>query len=86
MDFEQLEGNSSISTDYEENDMFSKTIHYWRKVKFGTVFQTFLDAIDVIEESDITEEIKKVEKAKVLDARKQAFGSNFKHFPPWCSK
>ena len=63
---EQLDGSSSMSEDSEEK--YSRTIHYWREGKLGTVFQFFLDANDVIEESDITEEMKKVVKAKNLKA------------------
>ena len=47
--------------------------------------QTFLDANEVIEESDLSEDMKGREKAKVLDARKCAIGSNFRLFPPWDS-
>ena len=50
------------------------------------VFQSFLDATNVIDESDFSDKFKYVEKAKVLEARKQAFGSDFVHFPPWRKK
>ena len=50
------------------------------------MFQTFLDVLDVIENSDLTEESKELEKSKVLAARKEAFGKDFVLFPPWSSK
>ena len=39
--------------------------------------------MDVIEESEIIEDVKNVEKAKVLNARKEAFGTDCSLFPPW---
>ena len=76
---EQLDGGSSISEDAEESDKkYSETIRYWKEGKLGTVFQSYLDAITCIEESDFSEDVKTIEKAKVLEARKLAFGSEFK--------
>ena len=81
---EQLDGGNSVSDDLDDDeDKYMKTIEYW---KLGTVFQTFLDANDVIDNSDLTEEYKEVEKAKVLASRKIAFGKDFDIFPPWNSK
>ena len=39
------------------------------KGKVGTVFQTFLDLVDIIENSVLNEESRELEKAKVLAAR-----------------
>ena len=63
-----------------------RTIRYWQEGKLGTVFQSYLDAIEVIDMSDFSEELKEEEKAKVLDARNQAFGPDFAFYPPWCSR
>jgi hypothetical protein len=79
----QLDGSDSISDDLDEDDNYLTTIQYWKEGKLGIVFQTFLD---VIEKSELTEESKDVEKAKVLEARKNAFGTDFEFFPPWSSK
>ena len=68
------------------DDKYVKTFHYWEKGRLSTVFQTFLDVLDVIENSDLTEESKELEKSKVLAARKKAFGKDFVLFPPWSSK
>ena len=59
---------------------------YWTEGKLGTVFQTYLDAIDVIESGDFKEDFKDVEKPKVLEAKKQAFGTDYLYYPPWSSK
>ena len=83
---DQLDGSSSIKEESDENDVYAATIRYWKEGILGTVFQSFLDATKVIEESDLSDKFKDVEKAKVLEARKQAFGSDFVHFPPWRKK
>ena len=81
---EQLDGCESVSDNMDE-DLYLKTVHYWKQGKVGTVFQTFLDVMDVIENSDLTKESKDLEKTKVLAARKEAFGNDFELFPPWSS-
>ena len=84
---EHLDDGNSLSDDLDDDeDKYMKTIEYWKHGKLGTVFQTFLEANDVIDNSDLTEEYKEVEKAKVLAARKIAFGKDFDIFPPWNSK
>jgi hypothetical protein len=53
---EQLDGGNSVSDDLDDDeDKYMKTIEYWKRGWLGTVFQTFLDAVDVIENSDLTE-------------------------------
>ena len=63
-----------------------KTAHYCEKGRLSTVFQTFLDVIDIIENSDLTDESKDLKKVQVLAARKEAFGKDFVLFLPWSSK
>ena len=47
-------------------------------------YSNYLDAIAVIENcNDISEEEKRIEKTKLLEAKKRAFGDSFKQFPPW---
>ena len=79
---EQLDG----SDDLEESDKYSDTCHYWKTGRLGTVFQTFIDANEIIDSSNLSEVTKESEKTKVLDARKCAFGENFTHVPPWNQK
>ena len=82
---EQLDGCDSFSDELDEDDKYMKTLHYWKKGFLGTVYQTYLDVVDVIKKSDLTEESKDDERAKALEARKHAFGKDFEHFPPWNS-
>ena len=82
----QLDGSDSLSDDLDEEDSYVKTIHYWKRGKLGSIYQHFLDVMDVIETSDLTEKAKDAEKAKVLESRKIAFGKDFGDFPPWSSK
>ena len=79
---EQLDGNSTIE-DLEKDEQYENTKHYWKEGYLGTVFQVFIDANKIIEESHLGSECKNAEKDKVLDARKRAFGDNYKYFPPW---
>ena len=82
-ELEKLDGNTSIREDSEEIEKYSETIRYWKEGKIGTAFQSYLDAIDVIKTSNFSEDFKDVEKCKVLEARKQVFGSEFEYYPPW---
>ena len=63
-----------------------ETSHYWKTGKLGTIFQTFLDANVIIDGSKLSDESKIEEKAKALDARKCAFGSEFHCVPTWNMK
>ena len=85
---EQLDGSSSMCEDSEKekDEKYSRTVHYWKELRLGFGYQTFLDAIEVIESCDMSENEKEVEKEKVLEARKLALGPSFKFFPPWDSK
>ena len=51
---------------------------------FGA-YQSYLDAIAVIENSDLNDDDQKKEKLKVMEARKEALGRDFEYFPPWSS-
>ena len=83
---EQLDGNTSVNDASEEDDEKYKYVkHYLHTGWLGGAYQTFLDAMDIINESDLNEELKVIEKEKVLTARKLALGENFSWFPPWDS-
>ena len=82
---EQIDGNATLD-DSEEDDKYLETCHYWKTGRLGTAFQTFLDANEMIDSSNFQEEFKEIEKAKVLEARKNAFGDNYKYVPPWNQK
>ena len=79
---EQLDG----CVDVEEDDKYFSSKYYWKDGRIGTVFQTYLDVIDVIESSDLKEDDKQLEKGKALEARRVAFGTMHKFFPPWSTK
>ena len=42
-----------------------------------------MDAIKVLKDCDLPEDVKDIERTKVLEARKTALGNNFMYFPPW---
>ena len=71
------------SEDNDDNDKYIGTHNYWKTGRLTTIFQSFLDANDIIESSNLNSEMKIIEKETVLEARKLAFGKDFRHFPPW---
>ena len=78
---EQLDG---FSEDILEDDKYSDTEKYWKTGIFTPVFQSFLDANEIVDScSDLSEKEKDHEKAKILEARKCAFGDDFRYYPPW---
>ena len=42
--------------------------------------------IEIIKNSDLNKEAKDMELSKILEARKDAFGENFRYVPPWKQK
>ena len=81
---EQLDGNADISIlENNDDEKYESTKHYWEKGYLGGGFQTYIDAIEVIEEMNLSDDEMKDEKAKLLEARKGALGENFKYCPPW---
>ena len=75
---EQLDGCNDIS----EDTKYIRSRHYWKSGYLGTAYQSFLDVLDIIEESELSETEKVTEKQKALDSRKNAFGKNYKYYPP----
>ena len=61
------------------------TSKYWKEGKLTSIYQTYLDVLEIIEKSELTDELKDVERAKVLEARKNAFGKDLEFYPPWSS-
>ena len=68
------------------DEKYMETENYWKCGKLGTIFQSYLDANEILEKSDLTEEEKVMEKNKVLEARKFAFGTDYIYVPPWKSR
>jgi hypothetical protein len=80
----QVDGNNTIgSEDTDDDDKYAGTRNYWKTGRLGSAFQCFLDANNIIENSNLKSDVKVIEKEKVLEARKLAFGKHFRHFPPW---
>ena len=80
---EQLDGNNSADEDLDEDEKYSNTKKYWENGKLGTIFQDFIDANYIIENSELQEQCKTIEKTKILEARKCSFGKDYKYYPPW---
>ena len=76
---EQLDGNCN----HHEDKKYVGSKHYCKKGWLGGEYQSFIDAYDVIEESDIHDDEKKIEHEKLLEARKIALGDSYTYFPPW---
>ena len=81
---EQLDGNDSFN-EASEDEKYSSIKHYLKNGWLGSAYQTFIDAIEVIDACDLQEDVRDVEKTKVLEARKCALGPNFQGLPPWKS-
>ena len=80
---EQIDGMTDI-IELENDEKYENTKHYWEKGRLGTVYQCFNDANAIIDNcSEFSEEDKKKERLKVLEARKSAFGVSYNNFPPW---
>ena len=77
---EQLDGNSDV---IEEDEKYKETLNYWKTGRLSTSYQSFLDVNKIIEASDLAKSQKSIENAKVLEARKHAFGNEFRYYPPW---
>ena len=80
---EQLDGNAEILTDEGFDGKYLSTKHYWAKGYLGGGYQTYIDALEVVDDIDLSEEGRHQEKARILEARKDALGENYKYFPPW---
>ena len=72
------------ATDGTSHDVkYNSTSHYWTRGRIGISYQNYLEAIDIIENTDLEDCDKELEKLKLTEARKEAFGKNYKNFPPW---
>ena len=71
----QFDGNDTTNdVDDVDDELYKRTEDYWKRGTLGTgvstVFQQFLDAIEVIDKSDLDEEEKKLEKDALIEAKK----------------
>ena len=85
----QLDGNTSFLEDdsLEEDLEYSNTEHYWKTGWLGCSYQAYLDAMKVVDDSDLDANEKAIEREEILCARKKAFGSGdtYLYYPPWKS-
>ena len=57
------------------------TEHYWKKGYLGKGFQTYIDALNIIDNIEFSEEEKNEEKYKILETKKDALGGNLTFLP-----
>ena len=81
---EQLDGNNTVNEE-PDDERYSSIEHYLKNGWLGSAYQTFVDANDVIDACDLTEDVRNIEKTKVLEARKSAIVPHFQGLPPWNS-
>ena len=79
---EQLDGASDALND-QGDDEYEGSKHYWKSEWLGAAFQSYSDALKVLEKSDLKVADKEVEKEKILQARRKALGSSYLYYPPW---
>ena len=70
-------GDQTLDEKYENPERF------WRTGQLGTTYQDFLDANNLVDECEASQDVKIAEKELILKARKSAFGTDFMYFPPW---
>ena len=84
----QFDGNATNDDeiiDDTDDLLYEYTENYWKRGWLGTVYQNYLDALKIIDESSINEVEKKAENEAILAARKEAFGDRYRCYPPWDS-
>ena len=84
----QFDGNATNDDeviDDTDDLLYEYTENYWKRGCLTTVYQVYLDALKIIDESSMNEIEKKAEKEAILAARKEAFGDRYKSYPPWDS-
>ena len=64
-----------------DDEKYAGTLHYWKTGRLGTVFQSFLNGNEIIENSSLETDVKTIEKVKFLETKKLAFFGRFINFP-----
>ena len=70
-----------ISAKYKE--AYRTTENYWKRGKWSSSYQSYLDSMLVVEECSLSELETEKEYDRILDARKLALGKYYKDNPPW---
>ena len=66
-----------------EDEPYEGYMHFWKTRHLGGAYQSYIDAIEVLDDIGIEDDERKMLKEDVLDARKLALGSSFSYYPPW---
>ena len=80
---EQLDGMDNLVDEEVVDKTYLNTECYWKRGILGTNYQLYIDANEIVEESDFSAEEKEEERAAILQARKEAFGTQYRYYPPW---
>ena len=84
---EQVDGcdDSDIESvkNLHDDEKYERSEHYWKTGKIGIAYHVFLDANSIVEESNLSNEEKEIERIKILESRKDFFGKSFFKYPPW---
>ena len=74
---EWRDGNAENSTlENPDDDKYENTKDYWEKGHLGGGFQTYIDALEVIGEMNLSNDEMNDEKARILRARKKSLREN----------
>ena len=83
---EKLDGCCEDLDSDAENEEYKSLSHYWKNGWLGGGYQTFMDAMAIIEASDLDLNDIEIEKKKISKAKKEALRlKNYIYFPPWDS-
>ena len=85
---EQLDGavcDDMADDEYEKKILqkYKNTVEVWRTGELGSDYQAYLDALEVINDSNIVEAEKEKERVMILEARKNALGRTYFRYRPW---
>ena len=65
-------------------EKYENTEHYWKTGRLGISYQSYVEALSVIE-ACLPRYEQVVEKDLLLEARKKQFGIEYSTYPPWCT-
>ena len=57
-------------------------MHFWKTPHLGGAYQSYIDAIEVLDDIGIEDDERKMLKEDVLGARKLALETSFNFYPP----
>ena len=69
--------------DSQDDNEYEGSKHYWKTGWLWSAYQSYLDAMEVLNKSELDISDKEEEKIKVLEARKEALEPSYNYYPPW---